>query len=288
MRRPLVVLGLIASISGASAADYDTPVLRGSEEFVPAPAPAYVPRWAGFYGGVQGGYSSSRMGFGSGVGDLAAFIVRDTVLEPVVKDLTTLQAVDTSASSFGAYFGYNSKWESLILGFEVNYSHMALNASSSDTNGVSFSSDAGLPPGHHFVYDVSVAGNSSIRITDLATFRARAGWIAGQFLPYAFVGAAVARADVTRSATVHAVWTDAPDPTIPAAQPIAPGELGPASKSDVKNGGFYIGYTAGIGVEFEIMPRVIARGEWEYVELPNVKNTAISISTLRAGVGLKF
>jgi opacity protein-like surface antigen len=288
MRRLLVVLGLIASVSSASAADYDTPVLRGSEEFVPAPpAPTYVPRWAGFYAGVQAGYSSSRVGFGSGVGDLAAFAVRDTVLEPVVKGMTTLQNVDTSASSFGGYFGYNSKWESLILGFEVNYSHMALQASSTDSNSLTYSNDTGAPPGHHFIYPLTVSGSSTVRVTDLATFRARAGWTMGQFLPYAFVGVAVARADVARSATVKSDPFDNPDPSIPAITPIT---FSPILKteSDVKNGGFYVGYAAGIGLEFEIMPRVIARGEWEYVELPNVKNTGVSINTVRAGLGYKF
>src|SRR5882757_2789972 len=288
MRRSLVVLGLIASISGASAADYDTPVLRGSEEFVPAPAPAYVPRWGGFYFGIQAGYSASRMGFGTGVNDLAKYIVRDTVLESAVGNLTTLPAVDTTASSFGGYFGYNSKWESLILGFEVNYSHMALQASSSDKIGVQVFNDTNAPPGHHFIYDVTLLGNSTVRITDLATFRARAGWTAGQFLPYAFVGAAIARADVTRSATVTAVGRDEPDAQTPPITPIDPGSVPTTTNTDVKNGGFYWGYTAGIGLEFEIMPRVIARGEWEYVELPNVKGMGISINTLRAGIGLKF
>jgi opacity protein-like surface antigen len=287
MRRSLVVLGLIASISSASAADYDTPVLRGSDEWVPAPAPAYVPRWGGFYGGLQAGYSGARMGFGTSVNDLAKYIVRDTVLESAVGGLTTLSAADTTASSFGGYFGYNSKWESLILGFELNYSHMALQASSSDSIGVQVFNDTNAPAGHHFIYDVNVSGNSTVRITDLATFRARAGWTAGQFLPYAFVGAAIARADVTRSATVTAVGRDEPDDPA-TTNPIDPGSIPTTTNADVKNGGFYWGYTAGIGLEFEIMPRVIARGEWEYVELPNVKGMGISINTLRAGIGLKF
>jgi opacity protein-like surface antigen len=227
------------------------------------------------------------MGFGSGVGDLAAFVVRNTVLEPVVGDMTTLQKADTTGSSFGGYFGYNSKWESLILGFEVNYSHMAMQASSSDSVSVIYSNDAGAPPGHHFTYDpLTVSGSATIRITDLATFRARAGWTVGQFLPYAFVGAAIARADVTRSAIVSFTRKDNPD--LNATTPAFQDDPFSQTQSDVKNGGFYWGYTAGIGLEFEIMPRVIARGEWEYVELPNVKNTGVSINSLRAGIGFRF
>ena len=293
MRRLLVIFGLIATVSSASAADYDTPVLRGSEELVPvARAPAYVPRWGGFYGGLQAGYSASRMGFGTGVNDLASYAVRSTVLESAINNLTTLSAVDTSASSVGLYFGYNSKWESLVMGFEVNYSHMALQGDSSDSLSVAYANDAGAPPGHHFTYDpLTVSGNESVRITDLATFRGRAGWTVGQFMPYAFVGAALARVDVTRSATVSYTRNDYMDViTANGTITVFNGSTnsGPLTQSDVKNGGFYWGYTAGLGLEFEIMPRVIARGEWEYVELPNVKGMGVSINTLRGGVGLKF
>ena len=35
--------------------------------------------------------------------------------------------------------------------------------------------------------------SSSLKLTDYATFRGRAGYAFGQFLPYAFVGAAVGR-----------------------------------------------------------------------------------------------
>jgi opacity protein-like surface antigen len=88
------------------------------------------------------------------------------------------------------------------------------------------------------------------------------------------------------SPKVTAVGRDAPDD--PATPKIDPGSIPTTTNADVKNGGFYWGYTGGIGLEFEIMPRVIARGEWEYVALPNVKGMGISINTVRAGLGYKF
>ena len=55
MRRLLVVLGLLASISGTAAQEFEIPTLRGTDSFVPdAPGPLYRPRWSGFYIGEIG------------------------------------------------------------------------------------------------------------------------------------------------------------------------------------------------------------------------------------------
>jgi opacity protein-like surface antigen len=284
MRRLLVVLGLIASISGASAQEqeYELPILRGSEAAMPTP-PTYQ-TWRGVYGGGQFGYSAEGGNFGNGVNDLAASIVRNTVLEPVVQNLATLPKGNSSGSNFGGFFGYNTQWEGAILGFEFNYSRVSVNVGASATiPPLLVSNDTGAPAGHHFIYGIDESGSATIRITDLATFRARAGWIAGQFLPYGFLGVAVARADVSRSATVLWTRTDLPtngDPPLNAS--------GGGTASDIQNGGFYFGYAAGIGMDVFVMPNVFLRGEWEFVGLPNVKGMSVTMNNLRAAVGMKF
>jgi outer membrane immunogenic protein len=283
MRRLFVVLGLLAAIPSASATEFELPTLRGSEALIPTPPTAT--RWRGVYGGFGAGYSSISTDFGSGVNDLAAFIVRNTVLESVVANLTTLPRGSSNGFSTNAFFGYNTEWEGVILGFEFNYNHMSLANSASDTiPPLLVSNDTGAPAGHHFIYGVDVSGSESVRITDLATFRARAGWIAGQFLPYAFIGAAVARADVTRSATVNWTRTDLPDPgNFP-----LPNAAGGGTNSDSKAGAFFIGYTAGLGMDVFIMPNVFVRGEWEYVQLPDVQTMRVNINTVRTAIGVKF
>jgi len=280
MRRLLVAVGLLASMSNAFAGEFEMPVLRGSEGFAPA---GFVYRWNGAYFGGQFGHSSAGVDFGGGVRDLASFIVRDTVLEPVVAGMTTLSKADTNGSSFGGFVGYNFQFEDAVLGFEISYSHMALNAGATDSQSVIYANDAGASPGHHFVYHLTVDGTAAIRVTDLMTLRARAGWAAGQFLPYAFLGFAVARADVTRSATVTVTRDDFLDTTLVDTVPI-PTE----PRTEIKNGGFYFGYTGGLGLEFAVLPNVFLRAEWESVVLPNIQGMGININTLRAGVGMRF
>jgi len=175
------------------------------------------------------------------------------------------------------------------LGLEANYNHTAVNVGASDSISLRIANDATAPPGHHFFYDpFTVAGTASIRITDLASFRARAGWVAGQFLPYAFVGLAVARADVSRSATVSYIGHDVPDPQAfpnPQLTPRPPAPFGPVTQIDAKQGAFYYGYAIGIGLEICIMPNVFLRGEWE---VDNFQSLRANVNTARTGLGVKF
>ena len=143
MRRLLVAVGLLASMSDAFAGEFELPVLRGSEGFAPAGS---VYRWNGAYFGAHFGHSSAGVDFGDGVRDLAAFVVRDTVLEPIVAGMTTLSKADTSANSFGGFAGYNFQFEDAVLGFEVNYSRMSLNTGATDRQSVLYANDAGQPP----------------------------------------------------------------------------------------------------------------------------------------------
>ena len=279
MRRFFLSLCLFGLSSHAVAADLDWP-LRG-----PARTSPSVPQWGGLYVGGQVSYSTAGADFKNSVNDLAAEVVRNTFLESIVANLATLSGANTNGIGYGGFFGYNSYWEGAILGVEFNYSRTSLNVGASDSiPPLLVSNDAGAPAGHHFVYGVNLTGSANLRITDLATFRARGGWAAGQFMPYAFLGLAVARADVSRSATVTWDRTDIPDD--PLVLPIPPASGG-GTKADVKNGGFYYGYAGGLGMDVFLMPNVFVRGEWEYVGMP-IQSTHVNINTVRAAVGVKF
>src|SRR5262245_24315183 len=188
------------------------------------------------------------MDFGNGVGDLAGFIVRNSVLEAPVSSWTTLPSSSTNAFGFGGFFGYNSQWEELILGWELNYTHTSLNSRSIDAIGRILADDTAAPPGHHYVYDINVSGLANIRVTDMLMLRGRAGWTVGNFLPYLFLSPGIARADVTRSVTVNITGTDFPDVGFPQINPAPFSD----SRNDVKLGGYYFVYAAGVGLDVEI------------------------------------
>jgi outer membrane immunogenic protein len=218
MRRLLVALGLIASISRAFAADYELPTLRGSDSFVPA-APAVAaccPRWSGFYAGVQLGYGVASMDFVASTQDLVAHMLRELALEAEAQPSTwqVLGKADTHSSSYGGFIGYNIGWESLIIGVEFNYSR------------TSFSADAPISPITRVTaaggntYLVTLTGGASMHITDVATLRTRAGYEIGNVLPWVMIGAAAGRADLMRFAS--AFGQENPNPVCPSAGPPPP------------------------------------------------------------------
>jgi outer membrane immunogenic protein len=278
MRRLLVVVGLVASISGASAQEFELPTLRGTSSFVPdAPGPLYVPRWSGFYVGGQVGWGIASMNFATATQDLVAHELRNLALEDQQhpSQWQVLGKADTGTGSIGGFLGYNIGWECLILGVELNYSH---------TN---FTADAPLSPltrvtsANGLVYLVNLTGSASMHITDYGTLRARAGYVTGNFMPYAFAGAAWGRADLSRSATASGTET------VPNSNPLI---VTPFSftESETKNGAFLFGWTLGGGLEVMLMPKVFLRAEYEYIAFQQIWGIKSQIQTARAGVGYKF
>ena len=295
MRRSLISLWLIALMSNAFAADYQLPVLRGSTPFVPAP-PVYT-RWSGYYVGGQLSASIAGGDFGNSVGSLVSYAVRNSVLDSHVSNWTTLPNGDMKGAGFGAFVGYNSQWDEVTLGIEANYTHSSLSKSASDSLSRSFLDNTGAPTGHEYTYDATVAASASVKLSDFATFRARAGWVAGDFMPYGFAGVAVGRADITRSATVTATRTDNFDLvvtnpitgiTTTTPQSITTTLALPGPQTQSQTGAYALGFAAGIGLDFLVRQNMFARDEWEFVEFPNIKSTRVSINTVRLGAGVKF
>jgi outer membrane immunogenic protein len=273
-------------------------------DFAPAPwvpAPPTYTRWSGFYAGGQISGSIAGMDFGTSARSLVSFATRNSVLESHVTSWTTLPKGDTSATGFGGFVGYNFQWDDVTLGVEANYTRSTLTKSASDSLSRRFIDNTHAPAGHEYTYDATVSATSAVTLTDFGTFRARGGWAAGSFMPYGFAGLAVARANVTRSATVTASRTDnfniittQFDPitgvpiTISTPQSITTDLILPPTQNDGQTGAYAFGYTLGGGMDVLLMTNLFLRGEYEYVQFPNIKGTKINLNTVRLGGGLKF
>ena len=277
MRRLLVVLGLLASISGAAAQEFEIPTLRGTDSFVPdAPGPLYRPRWSGFYIGGQVGYGVAGADFVGSTSDLVAHMLRNSQLEAeqFPSTWTVLGRSQTGSSSWGGFLGYNIGWECLILGVELNYSRTHFSAGSPV-----FPIERVVSVGSNND-DVTITGSASMHITDYGTVRMRAGYETGNFLPYGFLGFAYGRADLARAATVVVVQTPA--------NGSAPPVTVTFSESDNKNGAFIWGWALGGGVEVMVAPKVFMRGEYEFIAFQRVYGIKSQIQTGRVGLGYKF
>jgi len=281
MRRLVVAAVLIGFATSALAADYETdfPTLRGSTPYIPAP-PRHVD-WSGAYGGGQIGYGSSFMDFSRAGGSITAFDSSNAFTAPFgsVSSWVSLGTDNARGATYGAFIGYNWQWDDLILGLEANYNHTNLFGSATDsqcynTPAVSGCSSA-IVLGDGNPYNATVTAAAAMRITDYGTARLRAGWVNDNWLPYAMIGLALGRVEISKYATATGTPTGA-------------GAAFTRTEGTVGSPMLAWGYSAGLGVDFLLFTNVFVRAEYEFVKFFLVSDFRSQIHNGRLGVGFKF
>jgi outer membrane immunogenic protein len=290
MRRLLLAAVMLGAVSGAQAADMPD-FLRGS--LTPDPG-APTRNWDGWYAGGQVGYTAADMDFSHAVKSMTNFTLRNGVLEDPVGQWQLLTKNHAQGTGFGGFVGRNYQWDDLVFGVEANYNYInSLASSSTNSMRLIIVDPAGEnpPAGHSHSYDTTLSGSASLQIKDAMTFRGRAGWATGNFLPYVFGGLAVGRVDVARAATVSYDKYDDYDQTVGGVIVHRHDFLGtltyPAA-TEHRTDSFVAGWTGGLGLEYMLWGNVFMRAEWEYVRFLSVKDISFSTNNLRAGLGYKF
>ena len=284
----LLVLGLVTP---ALAADFDVDILRGPNYAAPAipaaPAlpvgPATFTRWAGFYVGGQVGYGDANADFSQATQALVAYALRDTTLEneQAPSQWPVLGDANQSAIGYGAFAGYNSQWQDLILGMEANFNRAAfsLHAPSTPISRVTSDSTGSA-------YLVTFTANGSVVEQNFATLRLRAGWVVGNFLPYGFIGAATAVANTTVAVTGNAIqYTSGTIGVCSASQPCGSQSINNGFNA---NSTVLYGLTFGGGVDVALIQNVFLRAEFEFDEFNPPPHFLMSVASGRVGAGLKF
>ena len=294
MRRFVVAAFMTAMAQAANAADLpdltDLPILRG-------PVREGLSRtnrnWDGYYVGGQIGYVASAFDFSNASYSDTSFMLRNSVLQAPVSRIQVFGKNDIQSTSFGGFAGRNWQWEDVVLGVEANYNHMSKTFSStSNSIGRAIVNPAGefVPANHVYTHNVNLAGSARMEIQDVMTFRTRAAWAAGDFLPYVFAGGAVARVAgsrlLTYNETLVDTFTDAS--TTPATVTNTNTVYPTLTSGQSRSNNFIAGYTAGLGMEVMLFGGLFARGEWEYVRFANYMDIKSSLNTVRGGVGYKF
>jgi outer membrane immunogenic protein len=283
MRRFLLAAVMFGATVGAHAADMPD-FLRGSLPAGPVP----TRNWSGWYVGGQVDESWVNTDYSSSIVSMTNNLFRNTTLQGPASEFNVLGRVNGQSSSFGGFVGRNYQFDDIVLGVEANYSYLnKLATSTSGSLGPIQVAEPGLvlPAGATAADGVTLNGSASLRLKDEMTFRGRAGWATGNFLPYMFGGLAVGRMDVTR--TVSSSVTR----TVNFADGTSSSFLLPQfelSQTNTKTDAFAYGWTAGLGLEYMLWDCVFLRGEWEYIKFVQIQNTAVTENTVRAGIGYKF
>jgi outer membrane immunogenic protein len=281
----------------------DIPEVTGSLHQSPSPSPfaddfnaVATPRpawssplfWRGFYAGGQFGYSSASGDFSDSTQAPIAYGLRELTLESefAPSNWPVLGTDNHSAAGFGGFVGYNVTYLQAVFGVEANYDQasLSLTAPNSPISRLTPADSGGN------TYLVNITGSGTVNNLDFGTLRAKGGWAFGNFLPYAFVGAAIGRADVhiseTTSGQQNPPSSGACDPSpLPPTKPCIafsfPGSAG-------KDGEWLYGGTVGAGLDVALTRNVFVRGEYEYVYFEPVDGVHIAVNTVRVGAGVKF
>jgi outer membrane immunogenic protein len=270
----LAVCGVLmaALVQQAVGADAPFPILRGTQTYEVGP-PNYF-RWEGMYAGAQVGAGTSNMNFRDAPNSIINHALRQSTLEGEfnVSQWPVLSSVDTRSPNAGGFIGYNAQFEDVVLGIEGNYNRTSLTARQAD----SLVRVVTTADGNQ--YDTLVNASASIQIQDYATLRARAGWAAGRFLPYAMMGFAFGTANIQRTAFVDAIVQAPGGP---------PFFIGPFGATESKKA-FIYGYSAGGGLDVALTSRIFLRGEYEYVKFSPVMGIRANVQAGRVGAALRF
>jgi opacity protein-like surface antigen len=272
MRRLVVAMMVAGTAQAAQAADLpDFSALRG-----PVGISRGVVNWQGFYAGGQAGIGSSDMNFSGATSDLASQLLWGTTIEAEghVSDWPVLGKKSQQSHGFGGFFGYNSQWDDVVLGIEANYMHGAFGGSDSNSKSLSFTTTDGYTNG------VTYQADARFKITDMGSVRARAGYAFGSFLPYAFGGISLGRANIAKSVSISGTQVN------PSATPPFDNINFSLAAASSQNGRFIYGYAGGLGLDMMLWGNVFARAEWEYLKFAGPVDT--SINTFRGGLGYKF
>ncbi|MGY4318508.1 MULTISPECIES: outer membrane protein [Bradyrhizobium] len=283
MRRFLLAAMMFGAVTGAQAADMPD-FLRGSLPASSAP----TRNWDGWYVGGQAGQTWINTDFGGSVASLTNSIFRNTTLQGPTSQFNLLGRVNAQSSGFGAFVGRNYQFDDVVVGVEANYTYWSgLTTTTSGSLGPIQVAQPNLvlPAGATAADGVTLNGSASLKLKDEMTFRGRAGWATGDFLPYVFGGLAVGRMDVSRTVTSSVNRTinfaDGSSTTFALPQFAQ-------TATDAKTDAYVAGWTAGLGLEYMLWNCVFVRGEWEYVKFSPVKNTSVTQNSVRAAIGYKF
>jgi outer membrane immunogenic protein len=284
MRRLGCGLLLACALTPAAAADYETPWLRGSTTDLPTPAPYRI--WSGFYFGGHFGLDFHGTDF-SGVpfNSIASIMTQDAILAqlPVIQ-MPVMPSQVKSSWNAGGFLGYNYQMDDIVLGMEANYSQTRLSAAVVDTQSrnyfVNFNS-------HIFATTINTQVTAAASYNQLGDFRARAAWAFGNFLPYAFVGAALAQVNSYQYTNVRYLGVDV-TPQSGGSPGFLPNIGANYTEGAASTGKYVLGFSAGVGLDYAILDNIFLRGEAEYLQLGQPNGIKLNDVSMRAGAGVKF
>lgn len=272
---------------GALPAQGADMALRGS---MPAYEPT-GPNFGGIYLGGFAGVGNTSMDARSAARSAATRSLSGLIfLNPPsggtpAPDLIDNDPIRVNPPVFGGFVGYQAQFEDAVIGFEIDYTRVGGRGGTSDWTqpySLLYASDS-------FTDAFSQSALVQARLQDYMTFRGRAGWVVGRFMPFATAGFVLARGDVSTTYTAGFSRIDTqPGDGVDWTRPYGTITGAPPTNTRAVRNATGWGLAAGLGIDALVTDNIFLRGEYQYVRVNSMGGIALTMHTIRAGVGIKY
>jgi outer membrane immunogenic protein len=280
MRRVLfatTAAGLALGILSAGAADYPS----RQPMYEPASAPADDFQWGGLYGGIHAGVTNGDFRLGNVAQEMATNAYSNHIAQDLAVSIARLTTSGSDQqNAIGGFIGYNWLWENVVVGLELDYTHMQDKLTFFDAYSDSRRSDRGL-----FSDSINYTASARSQLGDYAILKLRAGYPVGRFLPFFTAGAVVAKQRVSGNytSTYNELTLD------PGTGAITGVNVGPIThNATVGKSGFNLGGAFGAGVDFAVLDNLFLRAEYQWLGFTDYRGARTTANSFRLGAGVKY
>jgi opacity protein-like surface antigen len=286
MRLAPALMFTVLATTGAHAADY----LRGPISPEPTRAATSSFDWSGAYVGINAIFNNAYVDQRNMSTPVAGATFPNTTVTTNVPPLIHFGNVHTTGGGFGGYFGYNTQWDDIVLGAEIDYNQAGLRARSGSStisrNLVDTANTAQL-------WDTTLGGEANSHIRDITTAKLRVGVAYfDRFLPFVSGGISIGRISSSASTTGTTQLFELQ----PILDPVTSQIIGYSrinltgvvpGNGYVKDSGWRWGYNLGAGMDVGLTENIILRGAWEYSTF-GTGRVRTAVNSFKGGAAIKF
>ncbi|HRJ70076.1 MAG TPA: outer membrane beta-barrel protein [Beijerinckiaceae bacterium] len=285
MRLAPALLFTALTATSVQAADY----LRGSISAEAPKSASTTIDWSGAYFGVQAAANNAYINQATLANRVGAVSFPNTGVTTTASNLIAFGRTHDIGIGAGGFIGYNTQWDDVIIGMELDYTRGGVRARSTSPTVSRPISDTGSTTR---AWDTTLGAQATTVVNDMTTLKLRVGAAFDRFLPYVSGGVAIGRISSRATSTGSTLYYEVQpilDPVTSAIIGYNTINLWPRvnAAGSIKDDGWRWGYNFGAGVDVALTDNFFLRGGWEYSQF-GAGQVRTAINAFKGGAAIKF